>query len=101
MEQLQRKDNSIGSPLSELLPILLKCEMTQIVEAIFNMVGSENRDQMPKEDNTPEKRVDRIFDLMDKVRSMTSSGTESHRISFELAFTKYICSSFSQQIIYL
>ena len=41
--------------------------MTQIVEAIFNMVGSENRDQMPQEDNTPEKRVDRIFELMDKV----------------------------------
>ena len=47
--------------------ILFKDEMTQIVEAIFNMVGSENREQMPKEDNTPEKRVDRIFDLMDKV----------------------------------
>ena len=41
--------------------------MTQIVEAIFNMVGSDNRDQMPQEDNTPEKRVDRIFELMDKV----------------------------------
>ena len=67
--------------------------MTQIVEAIFNMVGSENRDQMPKEDNTPEKRVDRIFDLMDKVRSMISSGSKSHKVSFKLAFTKYICSS--------
>ena len=50
-----------------MIVIFEKSEMTQIVEAIFNMVGSENRDQMPKEDNTPEKRVDRIFDLMDKV----------------------------------
>ena len=40
--------------------------MTQIVEAIFSMVGN-NKDQMPQEDNTPEKRVERIFQLMDKV----------------------------------
>ena len=65
------------------------------------MVGSENRDQMPKEDNTPEKRVDRIFDLMDKVRSMTSSGSKSHKVSFKLAFTKDVCSCFFQQFIYL
>ena len=46
---------------------ITKDEMTQIVAAIFNMVGNDNRDQMPNDDNTPEKRVDRIFDLMDKV----------------------------------
>ena len=40
--------------------------MTQIVEAIFSMVGNQ-KDQMPNEDNTPEKRVERIFQLMDKV----------------------------------
>ena len=63
------------------------------------MVGSENRDQMPKEDNTPEKRVDRIFDLMDKVRSMTSSGSKSHKISSKLALTKYICSCFFSSLL--
>ena len=45
---------------------ITKQEMTQIVEAIFSMVGN-NKDQMPQEDNTPEKRVERIFQLMDKV----------------------------------
>ena len=45
---------------------ITKTEMTQIVEAIFSMVGNQ-KDQMPNEDNTPEKRVERIFQLMDKV----------------------------------
>jgi len=44
---------------------ITKKEMTQIVEAIFSMVGNQ-KDQMPQEDNTPEKRVERIFQLMDK-----------------------------------
>jgi len=44
---------------------ITKTEMTQIVEAIFSMVGNQ-KDQMPNEDNTPEKRVERIFQLMDK-----------------------------------
>merc|ERR1712228_1148303 len=39
---------------------ITKHEMTQIVEAIFSMVGNQ-KDQMPQEDNTPEKRVERIF----------------------------------------
>lgn len=46
---------------------ITKAEMTQIVEAIFSMVGNQ-KDQMPQEDNTPEKRVERIFQLMDKVK---------------------------------
>ena len=47
---------------------ITKTEMTQIVEAIFSMVGNQ-KDQMPNEDNTPEKRVERIFQLMDKVNT--------------------------------
>ena len=40
-------------------------EMLQIVKAIFSMVG--NHAQFKDDDNTPEKRVDRIFALMDTV----------------------------------
>ena len=40
--------------------------MLQIVKAIFSMVG--NHAQFKDDDNTPEKRVDRIFQLMDTVR---------------------------------
>ena len=39
--------------------------MLQIVKAIFSMVG--NHAQFKDDDNTPEKRVDRIFTLMDTV----------------------------------
>merc|ERR1712157_72073 len=38
-------------------------EMLQIVKAIFSMVG--NHANFKDDDNTPEKRVDRIFTLMD------------------------------------
>uniref|UniRef100_A0A663F2Y9 Neuronal calcium sensor 1 n=1 Tax=Aquila chrysaetos chrysaetos TaxID=223781 RepID=A0A663F2Y9_AQUCH len=41
-------------------------EMLDIVDAIYQMVG--NTVELPEEENTPEKRVDRIFAMMDKVR---------------------------------
>uniref|UniRef100_G3PEF2 Neuronal calcium sensor 1 n=1 Tax=Gasterosteus aculeatus aculeatus TaxID=481459 RepID=G3PEF2_GASAC len=39
-------------------------EMLNIVDAIYQMVG--NSVELPEEENTPEKRVDRIFAMMDK-----------------------------------
>ncbi|KTG33080.1 hypothetical protein cypCar_00004050 [Cyprinus carpio] len=39
-------------------------EMLNIVDAIYQMVG--NTVDLPEEENTPEKRVDRIFAMMDK-----------------------------------
>uniref|UniRef100_A0A8C7QET9 Neuronal calcium sensor 1 n=1 Tax=Oncorhynchus mykiss TaxID=8022 RepID=A0A8C7QET9_ONCMY len=39
-------------------------EMLNIVDAIYLMVG--NTVELPEEENTPEKRVDRIFSMMDK-----------------------------------
>ncbi|XP_061672495.1 neuronal calcium sensor 1b isoform X2 [Syngnathoides biaculeatus] len=42
-------------------------EMLNIVDAIYQMVG--NTVELPEEENTPEKRVDRIFAMMDKVRA--------------------------------
>ncbi|XP_018964486.2 neuronal calcium sensor 1 isoform X1 [Cyprinus carpio] len=42
-------------------------EMLNIVDAIYQMVG--NTVDLPEEENTPEKRVDRIFAMMDKVRN--------------------------------
>ena len=56
--------------------------MTQIVEAIFSMVGN-NKDQMPQEDNTPEKRVERIFQLMDKV-FLSKYFQESFKYKFKI-----------------
>ncbi|PKU29660.1 hypothetical protein llap_20036 [Limosa lapponica baueri] len=43
-------------------------EMLDIVDAIYQMVG--NTVELPEEENTPEKRVDRIFAMMDKVRML-------------------------------
>ncbi|KAF9804919.1 hypothetical protein SFRURICE_007822, partial [Spodoptera frugiperda] len=38
-------------------------EMYNIVDAIYQMVGQTPQ---PEDDNTPQKRVDKIFDQMDK-----------------------------------
>uniref|UniRef100_A0A674HIZ0 Neuronal calcium sensor 1 n=1 Tax=Taeniopygia guttata TaxID=59729 RepID=A0A674HIZ0_TAEGU len=43
-------------------------EMLDIVDAIYQMVG--NTVELPEEENTPEKRVDRIFAMMDKVKML-------------------------------
>ena len=44
---------------------ITKDEMLQIVTSIYAMVG--NSVKLPDEENTPEKRVERIFRMMDKV----------------------------------
>jgi Ca2+-binding EF-hand superfamily protein len=41
-----------------------KDEMLEMIEAVFKMVG--NTDGMKEDENTPEKKVKKLYDLMDK-----------------------------------
>ncbi|XP_013386502.1 neuronal calcium sensor 1-like, partial [Lingula anatina] len=45
---------------------ITRSEMLAIVDSIYSMVGSQAK--LPEEENTPEKRVNRIFSAMDKNR---------------------------------
>ncbi|XP_046362267.1 neuronal calcium sensor 1 isoform X1 [Haliotis rubra] len=45
---------------------ITRTELLDIVDAIYKMVGGMVK--LPEEENTPEKRVNRIFEVMDKNR---------------------------------
>ncbi|XP_023693006.2 recoverin b [Paramormyrops kingsleyae] len=46
--------------------IVSKNEIQEIVTSIFNMISEEDKKNLPDEENTPEKRADKIWDLFGK-----------------------------------
>ncbi|XP_046888523.1 recoverin b [Hypomesus transpacificus] len=43
-----------------------KNEIHEIVESIFNMISKEDQKNLPEDENTPEKRTDKIWDFFGK-----------------------------------
>ena len=47
---------------------LIKTHILQIVDAIYSMIG--NMLELPKDEDTPQKRVEKIFANMDLVKEI-------------------------------
>jgi Ca2+-binding EF-hand superfamily protein len=48
-------------------------EMLRIVESVYKMIG--NMIDLPEGEETPEKRVDKVFRLLDQVRSLSHNSS--------------------------
>ncbi|XP_036382196.1 recoverin b [Megalops cyprinoides] len=46
--------------------IISKNEIQEIVKSIFNMISNEDQKHLPDDENTPEKRADKIWDFFGK-----------------------------------